>query len=290
MKIKEVNIKSWKHLKDEIGKLSPINDSHSEFWIFRGQGNHKWKLTTTLERNALQFQEDKMISSYQRNAHLYEDTSKLKTKLDWLSFMQHHGTPTRLMDWTKSPYVALFFALNNAEVKKNEYCSVWMINLLFVYNEIEYSLKRKNYKNINKFHFINECTLSDFEFESIFYNYELPYEPFVFPILPIFSHQRINIQQGLFLVPTNMFISFEDNLKNTFNGQTDEVTTHAIRKFNIPNKLKPEIITELNYMNINDATLFPGIEGFSKFVSKKHLLFEETNKILYASEKKPKKK
>ena len=231
-----------------------------------------------------------MITHYQKNAHLYADTSKLNSKLDWLSFMQHHGTPTRLMDWTKSPYVALFFALNNAGVEENKYCSLWMIQSLFLYNDIESIMYRKRHSNIGKEKFMPECSLSDEEFDLIFYNYDLPFEPYVFPINPILTHQRINIQQGLFLIPTVMFKSFEDNLKNVFRGQTDMVTTHAVRKLNIPTKLKPEIITELNYMNINDATLFPGIEGFSKFVSKRHILNEEAMRIQWEKEEKRRKK
>jgi hypothetical protein len=49
-------------------------------------------------------------------------------KLDWLAIMQHYGAPTRLLDFTYSPYVALYFALRNREENELDYAEVWGIN------------------------------------------------------------------------------------------------------------------------------------------------------------------
>jgi len=54
----------------------------------------------------------------------------------------------------------------------------------------------------------------------------------------------------------------------------------------IPVELKPKIIMELNHMNINDATLFPGIEGYSKFLKKQYSLDNERRKAYSIKRKK----
>jgi len=49
-------------------------------------------------------------------------------KLGWLAIMQHYGAPTRLLDFTYSPYVALYFALRNHDENKSKHAEVWGID------------------------------------------------------------------------------------------------------------------------------------------------------------------
>jgi len=96
-------------------------------WAFRGQLSSKWNLHSSLDRAVevtgkgptssftthtdRAVTEDRLLFRFKQQAHRYlqylPDDEDL---ISWLALMQHHGVPTRLLDWTRSPYVAAYFA------------------------------------------------------------------------------------------------------------------------------------------------------------------------------------
>jgi hypothetical protein len=80
--------------------------------VFRGQSDAKWLLSTTIERvaqpygfpnGALRNREVVLLNNFQRRAHHYvDDLLSLEDRLGWLALMQHHGAPTRLLDFAHS--------------------------------------------------------------------------------------------------------------------------------------------------------------------------------------------
>ena len=65
-----------------------------------------------------------MLDDFQRAAHHYESNLPPGGQVvDWFTLMQHHGAPTRMLDWTRSPYVALYFAMKE-ERRCQESCVV----------------------------------------------------------------------------------------------------------------------------------------------------------------------
>lgn len=90
-------------------------------WIFRGQRDANWGLQTKLERVCRRFgsakyleAEQHILRQFQRRLHHYRsDVPALDDTLEWFALMQHHGALTRLLDWTKSPYVAAYFAIED---------------------------------------------------------------------------------------------------------------------------------------------------------------------------------
>lgn len=290
--IEEVKIDSWEHLKKtiELYAVHPLKD----FWVFRGQSNYRWKLSTGLERLNLAVEESKIIDDFKRHAHLYTNTDKIDNTLEWLSVMQHNGTPTRLLDWTFSPYVAIFFAMNDVRIdihdEEQRYSAVYALNYKPINLKLsDFYKNHKVYEFLSSDNFIFKNTMTDdTHFKSVFFsefmkkNEEFP--PTVIPLIPFNSHIRLTIQQGLFLCPTQIILpTFEENLKHTF----ENIPNDYIKKYLIPVELKPKIITELNYMNINDATLFPGIEGYSRFLKKKHSLRNEQIELEAIKMKRP---
>ncbi len=102
---------------EELFKL--LNELPNHF-IYRGHANASWMLQSSLERMigekwstdmAKRF-EDYSLLQFKPKFHLYDhENIEPKSKLAWLSIMQHYGVPTRFLDFTESPYIALYFAL-----------------------------------------------------------------------------------------------------------------------------------------------------------------------------------
>src|SRR6185436_15221175 len=108
------------------------------FCVFRGQASQKWGLSTSLERAAELFnfpkeglwdQEQRTLYEFKARAHQFIQSPPQDSEhIEWLSLIQHHGGPTRLLDFTSSFYVAAFFAIESA----NENSSVWAIDRFYL--------------------------------------------------------------------------------------------------------------------------------------------------------------
>lgn len=88
-----------------------VNQHASHRWVFRGHANH-WALKPTVGRSAAYKPEVErlLLDEFKRSALPHLDRTKLSNNWDWLAVAQHHGLPTRLLDWTTNPLVACFFA------------------------------------------------------------------------------------------------------------------------------------------------------------------------------------
>jgi hypothetical protein len=111
----ELKIDSWSDFVAEFA----FDDSFG--WIFRGQADYKWGLGTSLQRAFVEANvvdaehragvENSTIGFFKDRSRLYLPSIPAESDLlAWLALMQHYGAPTRLQDWTRSPFVAAYFA------------------------------------------------------------------------------------------------------------------------------------------------------------------------------------
>ena len=247
--VSNFSVGSWDQLLNMVTGYGPG-------WAFRGMADTGWALETSLDRLRTQLQvqaEHYLLSTFQRRAHHYiADPPRLEDTLEWLALMQHHGAPTRLLDWTKSPYVAIFFAMSSGGDSGE--AALWAIDLEWCKRE---ALQRLQVsadpgESLGKPEVFSTAFLSSSGLTTS--------NTLVAPMQPFRMNQRLTIQQGLFLCPGNVGVSFEQNLL-AFQGSGFSGSVHKIV---IPRWLRIECLRALNKMNINQGTLFPGLDGFAQ--------------------------
>jgi hypothetical protein len=241
--------------------------------IYRGHRCAEWNLETSLERlckwqyggltNAEKIENAVFREFRRRLHHYYDHVPERDQRLRWLSLMQHHGAPTRFLDWTYSIYIAAYFALEKARQE----CAVWMINKKWLKDEGERLFKQDSREAVI---FKNK---GEEEAESQFYRDVVSRRPIpaVVQVNPFQLDERLTIQKGVFLYPCDVRQTFENNLR-AMTGHDDP--KHVI-KLVISDRDRIEALTKLHAMIISRATLFPGLDGFAQSLSVYHPLWYE---------------
>ena len=268
----EIEVTTWTEAKvlfDEI-------DQH---FVFRGQRNSEWLLRTSIERTSFFAKsyhvEKDFVKDFQRGAFTYANNIPLPKDddyLSWLSLMQHHGAPTRFLDFSFSPFIAAFFALENTDTNS----AVWAIEK----DHLKEDLHHK-FKNGFKYHEDIFFDLKGEVFNRIFNENKISC---VFPVRPFVTNKRFIQQQSVFVSLGNSNETFMQQLQKYF--YPEYLKNHVI-KVVLPNEIKDEALYDMNRMNINRCTLFSDLDGYSSYLKKYYELRHNgaQHKIIDSAEK-----
>jgi hypothetical protein len=172
----------------------------------------------------------------------------------WLALAQHRGLPTRLVDWTYSPFVALHFA-TAALPRMDEDGAVWIVNFVEANRLLPRALKR-----ILQAEGSDTATVDMLgAFRSLAEFDRLARRPFVVFLEPPSLDPRIVNQFALF--------SLMSNPSATIDGWL-EAHPQLAEKVVVPAALKWEIRDKLDQANINERVLFPGLDGLSRWLTR----------------------
>ena len=266
-------------------RLEELSQENYRKWIFKGQLS-KWLLESTFDRafspsgitegnrqSEASAIEQELTRDFRR---LYDGSDRqavLEDMLYGISLMQHHGAPTRLMDFTYSPFIAAYFALQDAHDNDNKESGklhngmfeigIWCFSTKWCTEKVKKMSGLKKWIVARE----KEDPRRDKTFIPLYIKNP---RPFVYPENPYLLHTRLARQQGVFLCPGDVSKSFSENLKALLVGkeyeESDESRKGSIYEIRCelcrPQRL--EALNQLHRMNIDRASLFPGLDGFAK--------------------------
>lgn len=250
-------IRSWEQLCEEVYRDSwkPELGRYRSDYAFRGLSDSGYELKNSFLRNC--GEKSEIEYHLLRNFRKYSRTADNQSPgTFWRSLVlaQHHGLPTRLIDWTYSPFIAMHFATANTE-KYDIDGVIWKVDFVKV-NQLVPS----PFNNLLKEEKCNAFTLDMLEkivsltdFDKLFDEKQvLFFEP---PSLD----ERIVNQFALFSVMTNPTYILDEWLIRH---------PDVYRRIIIPKELKLEVRDKLDQANITERVLFPGLDGLAKWLKR----------------------
>jgi hypothetical protein len=302
----------WSHITSEFDSLlRPIPNQDEgtlvrQGWIFRGHKRADYPLKPSIERAHLytdwDWAEHKILQEFQSKAALHMDPRQLppttpEHKLNWLAIMQHYGAPTRLLDFTYSPYVALYFALRNREENESEYAEVWGIDTDALMGRAYQVSREADEKekacesagntqtpvgpvNFGQLEFyassLQTAQREEEHLENLVRNALSPRRDnirrehynrngFVAVAFPPTQNPRLASQQGVFLFNGAESRSFRESLELMMK----DIGDGWYKRFRVPADQLSKIEERLFQFNIHDLSLFPDTEGLAGFVKQK---------------------
>jgi hypothetical protein len=254
--VRELRPKSWTELQDMLFGNS-WNKNIQRFrsdYVYRGLGNADWALKTSLARLGGNFRE--LEAHLLRNFKKYATQQSFSSRSEWtwLAMAQHYGLPTRMLDWTYSPYVALHFATVNLEDYHRN-------GLIFCANYVQiHELLPARLKHILRRERSNAFTaeMLDAVASSLTALERLSRHDFTLFLEPPSLDQRIVNQFALFSFMSNPQTQFDTWLRKQANDLAFRIV--------IPAGMKWEIRDKLDQANISERVLFPGLDGLCQWL------------------------
>ena len=259
-KVETVRVTTWRDLETELFKDSWWDelDRFRTKYLFRGLSNSEFRLDTTIRRMRPDPEtvEWLLLRQFQKYAH--RDVVERDKIWHWLSIANHHGLPTRLLDWTNSPFVALHFATSKTSNFGLD-GAVWAVHFAKVHEFLPEELKN----TLKVTHGGKVFTVAELD-KAVKNPEDLAEmkggENFMVIFEPPSIDDRIANQWALLSTMSKVETSPHDWLEKLPQG--------ICRKIVIDRKLKPEIRDRLDMMNMTERVFFPGLDGLSLWLKR----------------------
>ncbi len=267
--IKEIRIE---RVEDLIPLLSdqpyrPDLGRNRSLYVYRGMANADFTMVTSLRRNCKELQrtlEPAILKNFAKYA-VMEDPSIAQSV--WLQMFlgQHHGLPTRLLDWTQSALVALHFAVSeeNMERMEDHDCMVWRTDIKELH-----ALLPPRYQEImeaNKAEVFSVEMLGRAAADIAAYDRDMGDRAMVVIEPPSIDSRIVNQYSFFSVIPMDM----ED-----VEGFLDRYTCNTV-KYVIDRRLRWRVRDMLDQLNMSERLVYPGLDGLSRWIARHYFVKEK---------------
>lgn len=285
------------------------NTLAAKAWVYRGLKSSSYELQPVIERAAQSTSldwaalEGLVLAEFKARARMHLSAPLIPAdEFTWLAQMQHYAIPTRLLDFTYSPFVALYFAIRNSQECPDRngqngpgtaYVRLWALNADEVnrrFKQVAFAATTEEAKEAGELKFQRGSAMEFAEFNSLSTARDSVtaetqgFQRLVAEALgasgtrrevmnqrgcicaasPPAFNPRLASQQGVFLLNFALDLSFNDSLQKMMEGCSGWLKT-----IDIPACLIPDIERWLFQMNVHEQSLFPDMEGLAGLIRQK---------------------
>lgn len=257
--MKEIIIKSWDELQRAVfdGVWDASIMRYRANRVYRGASDKKWGLLPKLNRDCAHdlTLEQPIIRSFKKYG--YADLVNYESIWQILPLAQHHGLPTRLLDWTYSPLVAAHFATQDISMYDRD-GAIWCVDVEATNRLLP---ARLNQCLTEAKSHIFSLELLERELPTLEDMARVSDKPFALFFEPASMLDRIANQYALFSVSSDPRVNMGDLL--------DASGDYCVKMI-IPNHVKLEIRDKLDYVNVSERMIYPGLDGVCKWITRQY--------------------
>jgi hypothetical protein len=252
-------------INDPKDLVEVVNGFGNEF-VFRGQANASWPLASSLERmlnpvweqDGFDFKryEDYTLKMFSGKYHLYSnDLVNPVSKLEILALMQHYGAPTRLVDFTQSPYLALYFAMETYNPLEGKDFALFAVDYTSLMKRSLGKLRELDKNFDHNLESLEENKDQIFDDVIDRFTHEL-----LWVTEPRIINRRLDLQAGSFLTSINRRTKIEDAIMNPIYSDIN------MTKYEISSALYETVYVLLRKANITSKSIYGDLEGLGRSV------------------------
>lgn len=266
--IKEIHVDTLDEVMEILAEQDyreDIDRYRSQF-LYRGMANSCYKLETSLTRNCKELQKElemPIIKNFAKYAAI-EDPSIGDSVWKQMILGQHHGLPTRLLDWSHSALVGLHFSCTEDDMDKMEAhdSMIWRIDMKELH-----SLLPKKYLDALRTEKIGSVTYSVDILDKVTkdpaqYDEDMGDHSMVI-IEPPSTDPRIVNQYSFFsIIPLGI-----TDIESFLDTHTENTIKYVIDK-----NLRWRIRDMLDHLNMSERTVYPGLDGLTKWITRHYFV------------------
>lgn len=266
-----------------ISLLEDVSKGNNKLF-FRGHSNVSYQLIPSVFRKDEWLKNEKLM--YQElQINCANDFNKRKGHLETLAEMQHYGLPTRLLDITQNPLIALYFACEDTESYSGEvilfgihredikYPQSDTVAILASLPLFTYEEQMKFYKDSRKIY----CNIEDFniDIERLVQEVRIERPGFVgkiqqddlrksIVVIPAKNNRRIEKQEGAFIICGLLNEKYGNSKRNTIDEM--RVRNKEGKKLVCIVNNKERLLKQLNSLGINKSKVYPEIDDVADYI------------------------